>query len=243
MTIFTASQSQHERLRPTKAIVVHQSEDTSQQAVLTLHPIYHDSEIPRLSAGRLFTAFDEQCLFDILNNNFRQHQQVSFLPHNVLAITSTLLAWYVPPRVATMFFRFGKINRRLCVPWPSLIFKVSEGRLSVVAIKTRSRPTEKTRVFHAPLMNIYASTEVCTGNIRLPDSWTVDDMSAWETVIYDTYNTHTNHSATLRLTDRKSVDDQDHFHFWRDLAKQKASRFPGNVLVSKKLSIQQWLTH
>lgn len=242
MTVFSASQFQHDTLRPTKAIVVHQSDNANQQAVLTVHPIYHESVVPRLSAGRLFTRHDEQCLLDILNNNFRQHQKVSFIPRNVLAMTSTLLAWYVAPRVATMYFRFGKTNRQLRVPWPSLVFKVSEGSLSVVAIKTSSRPTETSRVFHAPLMNIYANSEVCTGNIRLPDSWTVDDMSAWERVIYDTYNTHTNHHATLRLEGRSEIGDHDHFHFWRDLAKQKASCFPNNVLVSKKLSIQQWLT-
>jgi PRTRC genetic system protein B len=95
---------------------------------------------------------------------------------------------------------------------------------------------------HAPLGNIYANTSVCTGTAALPDGVTMKDKIAWESVIFDTAFTHTNHQQTLVEPKRghhtRTGADAD---YWCN-RKGRNKPFPDRLLCPLGANLGQWIT-
>jgi PRTRC genetic system protein B len=161
----------------------------------------------------------------------RREASAPFLPPNVLSVSNRLLVWTMRGGVRPMWFANGGKPFKMDVPWPHLVVGACGRKLHVAALGGLRRPSPKTRLFHAPLMNVFDTGAVCVGNASLPESCGVDSMPGWESVLKDTGFSHVNHLRTLRTTEKQGVDNKAHLDFWRGLAKAKAASFPRERLA------------
>lgn len=118
------------------------------------------------------------------------------LPPNILYVDGRLsrknLMWYEPAQMRSM--RFDSTGKRvtLKLPMPAMLFYVEQDKLSVYALATNERPTEATKVYLAPVYNLYADSSVCMGNVKYPKE--VSDITAfvegWSSAFWSSYFTH-----------------------------------------------------
>jgi PRTRC genetic system protein B len=246
MSLFVTERRHTSRACPTvqavQALIVYETRSPShgrRDYAFSTHPINHTVRGIELGAGRMLSVEEQQRLISALLGAHVGKR--GFLPQEVLCHSPDQLAWYVPGRVRPLWFRDGTGPQHWNVPWPTLVFRVRNGRLSLAALGSRRRPGENARVFHAPLMNIHASCEMCTGNVSMPKGWSLSHRAGYERAVFDTIFTHVNHEHTLRSTSDGPVGTADHLRFWRELAHRDSRRFPIGVLVPLESNLSQWL--
>lgn len=196
-----------------------------------------------IGAGRLMSKEDvESVLRSMLEMGKRK---VSLLPPNVVSISETHIAWTVPAQVRPMLFNItGLPMKKIDVPWPRLLMVANRnGKLAVAALKTNGRVSAKTKLYQAPLMNVNANGNVCTGSATLPDECGLDQLNAWESVMFDSAFSHVNNPSTLSL-DRdkdKAVDNKAHYRFWLSLSKMKVGKFPVENLNPLRYGVDNFI--
>lgn len=182
------------------------------------------------SAAKAFAAMQGEKVLE--------HTHSGLLPANVLQFDQTKLTWWVRGRRRPMWlvrYQGSKnITIKLVVPWPSLVFHVSKKRgLQIFAIRGYRRPGAQSRLYHAPLGNVYDSGVVCLGNAE-PGGLGLESIPVWEEAIFDTRFAHINHRHTLTAEacglKRDDISESAHRKFWRKLHKQCAERFPAEAL-------------
>src|ERR1700759_3395469 len=105
------------------------------------------------------------------------------LPENVLAKTDRLLCWWTPPRQRQMFYKNAEEKCRALngkvFPQPPLVWRVSDGGLSLRALTTNRRPRADTKLAVAPYWNMSDDGTVCTGTMRRPSGLSISTIEAW----------------------------------------------------------------
>lgn len=242
-----------DELRTTHGLFFHQRKDVL--TMVTAHAVAtNDEGVPIVGPGRPLTPEDEQALLDLLMGR-EQREPVEILPPSVLYRDRHATIWWLPPMVRPMHLRrHGEGLETITTRWPSLIALVRNRSLYLVAVEGDQRPTASTPLFHAPLPNLYASTAVCTGSARLPLAMRISDLDGWESVIFDTAFTHTNHQETLRPQEpakakkgtpgrkppRKPVVVHADADYWAGRAGQ-IQPFPDGCLNPLGLTLAEWL--
>lgn len=230
---------------PNQAILFHRaSVNTNVQTVghnfATLHDIKVDEQRrPVIHEGKLMS---HDCLVSILKEmlDMKQTRSLQLLPENVIAQSDDSLVWHVPGEVRTILYKHGKKTTRMAVPYPSLIFKVTDNSLSIAAYKFKRKPSADDYIYHAPLANIYCDGKVCVGNAKCPDDSGLENIKGWESVIFDSEFTHTNHSQTLEQKGDKETSTEELYNFWKSLRGDKV--FPANRLNRMNdTTLQEWL--
>lgn len=196
-----------------------------------------------IGAGRLMSKEDvESVLRSMLEMGKRK---VSLLPPNVVSLSETHIAWTVPAQVRTMLFNItGMPMKKIDVPWPRLLMVANRnGKLAVAALKTNGRVGAKTKLYQAPLMNVYTNGNVCTGSATLPDECGIDQIKAWESVMFDSAFSHVNNPSTLFLDGdkEKAVDNKAHYRFWLSLSKKKVAKFPAEHLNPLRCGVEGFI--
>ena len=237
MSLFSVTQTEIDTPKPVMALIVNKSRAG---LAITRHVVSETASGPLIGAGTNLATSDLRELTDILRNDADSRQgKLQLLGRRILAKSASEIVWLMPAAVRPMWFRHGSKPVALDVPWPNLIVGARKGALWVAAVKT-TRITGDTRLFHSPLMNVYANCSVCLGSATPPrDGGEVAAIAGWESVLTDTLFAHTNHNRTLALGDE--VSTADHFAFWQSLAKQKARKFPHDKLVSCHLTVSAFL--
>lgn len=213
------------QFKPIGAIVLYESPNG---VVATNHDLRLNEGRTEFGPGRIMSQ-EQQSQFAALMDSRTGGQML--IPENVLLASAGRLMWYVPGAVRSLHFRVqGRKPQVITAPYPTLLFDAREEELRVYALKTRKRPDADTALYHAPLMNIYRDGRLCRGTATLPATFEVESRGEWEQAVFDTAYSHTNHSDTLNLKDKRSVSNMDHLRFWRELEKEKATRFPSRAL-------------
>ncbi|WP_347257617.1 hypothetical protein, partial [Methylocaldum sp.] len=211
---FAAGLASEPAISPRSALLFHNTENFggdywSGRCVASLHELTTDTDgASVIGAGRLLTMRDiEALLRSVLK---QQGGSIGVLPAQVLSISGTHLAWTVPARVRPMLFNMaGSPLKTLAVPWPRLLLvATANGRFAVAPLRGRARPTAKTRLYNAPLMNVGCDGVVCTGTATLPGGCGIEDMAGWEAVLFDTAFSHVNNRLTLFQENDAPVDDR-----------------------------------
>lgn len=214
-----------------------------QDFAASLHDVKIDNNgQPVIGAGRLLAREDIEAMLKSMLD--LKPAQPVLIPKNVLSCSEKHIAWTVPGRVRPILFNFpGKPLIKFDVPWPNLLLlATSDGKLSAAALKARMRPTEKTRLYHAPLMNINSFGSVCTGSAKLPVSCAIDQLPVWESVMFETAFSHINHQRTLLLSKGGDIDTHRHFKFWKALSRKNVATFPTEHLVPSGLDLGMFLS-
>jgi PRTRC genetic system protein B len=132
--------------------------------------------------------------------------------------------------------------RKLNVPWPRLLIVTNtNGKMAVAALKGNRRPTARTKLYHAPLMNVSSNGAVCTGSASVPLECGVEDIASWESVMFDTAFSHVNNPATFRLDRKKEITTKLNLRFWQSLSKQKVESFPNDRLLPMRNSLENFI--
>lgn len=228
------------RLRPTLALLVSESEGRHWEMLLTTHAVHETDERFVIGAGRVLGMEERRLVLEILSKSAREFT-TAFLPKEVVSYGSTQLAWCVPGKVRMMHFQVGSRRISINVPWPTLLLRARSHELSMVALSGRRRPTQRTPVYHAPLMNINCTGRMCAGNTKLPNGIELRERAGYEKALFDTYFTHASHNETLQLPKLTTVSNHHHMRFWRSLAEANTETFPSSALVPMGKTLDEWL--
>lgn len=130
----------------------------------------------------------------------------------------------------------------LDVPWPDLVFAATDNRISLAALATRGRPRLGTRIYHAPLFNVYESGAVCLGSAQVGEMLGTQSIPAFEDAIFGSLFSHGNFRGNLaRSHDGGVTSDADHLRFWRALSRDHVPVFPTDALVPMKTTLGAFL--
>jgi PRTRC genetic system protein B len=157
-----------------------------------------------------------------------------FLDANVLAASDGFLAWWRAPQKtlvwfdsANLFDFYGDEARKRAfsttLPIPGLVFVVDHGEFFVYAVEGEQRPTRDSILYHAPLMNVWESGEICTGNVKLPKEASSHRIKDWERAFFGSKSTHFNPRENLNYPG-------DYLGLTRDLIEGNIATTPQGVL-------------
>lgn len=174
-----------------------------------------------LGAGRAFSHEDKESLVDILMN---VDTDVEFLNPRILVKSRSLLVWYTPPQIIDV--QFKEVTHT--APIPGLVYIVrADGSLRCFAYKGK-RPNECTKLYRAPLGNVYSDGSFCTGNAKKPKDNAVASIEGWENFVLRCTNTHLGAVAVLRNVDHSEAALID---FYKGLSESGAKSFPAARLA------------
>ncbi|GAA5089336.1 prokaryotic E2 ligase family D protein [Chryseobacterium ginsengisoli] len=105
--------------------------------------------------------------------------------------------WYSKAQYRDLYFveNLGIPNGKAHIP--TLLWIADRNRISVFAIKTDRRPTEKTKLCHAPFFNIHSSGSVCMGtvDINIKKTSSLEAFTnLWQEYFFNSYFSHLMHS-------------------------------------------------
>jgi PRTRC genetic system protein B len=208
--------SKESGIRPRFAVVFHEDSETNNIVCATQHQVNSNNT---LSLGRVVSAPHISKAFSELNTGHSK-QIFSCVPETVLHDSSERLVWYKRRFIGSMWFRVGSKPQHFTVEWPSLLFIVDKAprKLRVFALSSNARPTAKSRLYHAPLMNVDVQGVLCQGTATLPNQITIETITQCENTIFDSQFTHVNHEFTLR----KKTSNKQHVVFWKRKSKTKS---------------------
>lgn len=148
------------------------------------------------------------------------------LPTNILHINPSekgTVLWYTKAQQRQLYFvdSLGITNGKAQVP--PMLWSASKSSLTVFALASDRRPTEKTPLHYVPFFNIYEKGNVCMGtvSIDIKNSASVEEfIQAWEHYFFNSYFSH---SLCENLTKTNIVN------LWKDLINTDKP-FPKEVL-------------
>lgn len=206
--------------KPIKALIIHQLSQNPfvrnglQDLIVTEHKIHQrpGDAVPMIGAGKaLSKAACRRVATQLTGIGERGCEALPvFLPENLLVASKSILCWHEPPKVRPMWF--VEAGTSVSVKWPHLVFVASEQGLRVFAVTGNKRPTPETKLYHAPLMNIYDDGRLCFGSAARPDRITVDTIPEWNAAIFDSRFSHVNHQRTIKGASTSA----EHGRWWRN---------------------------
>ncbi|MFL6305899.1 MAG: PRTRC system protein B [Candidatus Sulfotelmatobacter sp.] len=203
-------------------------------AFITRHTVSaHQAGPPTLGPAQpLTTAFVES-----LVRSLGGETKAEVLPESVLAKTNRMLCWWTPARERQMFYdnaegKCSGLNGKV-FPQPPLVWRVSDGTLSIRALTVNKRPYADTPMAVAPFWNLSDSGLVCTGSMRRPSGVSISTTKAWEKGFYESAFTHANVGRTTRHKEGFEA-------LWSSLA-GKRTRFPADALIPLTETLSQFV--
>ena len=159
------------------------------------------------------------------------------LPTNILHINPSekgTVLWYTKTQQRQIYFvdSLGIPNGKAQVP--PMLWLASKSSLTVFALASDRRPTEKTPLHYVPFFNIYEKGNVCMGtvSIDIKNSASVEEfIRAWEHYFFNSYFSH---SLCENLTKTNIVN------LWKDLIGTDKP-FPKEVLKKNNKTIKNLL--
>ena len=118
------------------------------------------------------------------------------LPTHILHINPSekgTVLWYTKSQQRQLYFVNGLSIPNGKAQVPSMLWFANKNSLSVFALASDRRPTEKTLLHYAPFFNVYENGNVCMGtvNIDIQNSASVEEfMQAWESYFFNSYFSH-----------------------------------------------------
>jgi len=205
-----------------------------QSSFITRHDVTaHKDAPPTLGPAQPLTVAFIESMVRSLSGSV----EAEVLPANVLAKADRMIAWWTPTQRRQMFYENseGKAAELSgCIfPQPPLVWRVSNGELTIRALTENMRPESSTKLAVAPFWNLSDDGRVCTGTMRRPDSVSVGAMPTWERAFYESAFTHAN---VGRLTRHECGFEG----LWAGLA-GKRQRFPLQTLIVLPQTLTQFV--
>lgn len=113
-----------------------------------------------------------------------------------------------------------------------IVWMQMENSLFLWAFKGQERPNQDTKLFQAPLFNVWGRGQVCWGSSARVSNDQVGDPKAWEKAFFESAFSHPNFTEKNRLTRRT-----DPVKFWQRMLKTPMETFPETELVALDLKV------
>lgn len=237
----TLGQSEGWRVSVRALLISTVSDGNAPATMITAHEVESKSGSAVLSEGVVFNAAHRDELLRLLTTPKRPALRPEpMMPHNVIDVRGSRLVWWIMGRTRPLYFAFGSNQARVVAPWPSLVLEASDRGLRVAALRGNRRPRASTPLCYAPLMNVGRDSLMCAGSASLPKGRSFADMDAWQAALFDTNFSHVNHERTLNSDE--AVGSGEHYQFWSQLQREKATAFPVERLVPSGQRLEQWLS-
>lgn len=149
------------------------------------------------------------------------------IPTNILHIDprgNATVLWYTKAQKAKMYFTQGLGISNGTAQVPALLWFANKRSLTIYALATDRRPTEKTVLYHAPFFNVYDTGNVCMGtvDVNIQKSASVEEfIQAWEAYFFNSYFSH--------LVNEHNPINGNCVNLWKDLINTDRV-FPKEVL-------------
>jgi PRTRC genetic system protein B len=152
----------------------------------------------------------------------------------VLIRENGTVLWYTKAQQRKLYFvdNLGIPNGKAYIL--PMVWFANKNNLSVFALASNRRPTEKTPLHYAPFFNIYENGNVCMGTVTvdIKNSASIEEfIQAWEDYFFNSYFSH---SLCENLT-RKNI-----VNLWKDLIGTDKP-FPKEVLKKNNKSLKNLL--
>ena len=104
-----------------------------------------------------------------------------------------IVVWYSKTQLRNLLFieNLGIPNGKANIP--PLLWIANRNKISVYAMNTSNRPTEKTSLYHAPFFNVNDNGAVCMGTVDISIKKTAsleEFTTAWENYFFNSYFSH-----------------------------------------------------
>lgn len=186
------------------------------QNYVTIHRIQGNS----VRAGRPITKKQLLRLCQSVMPNLKARP--AYLPPEVLSyntIDGSMLVWWRPAGVQTLFFSKDMKIKSGKAPLPPLVFIFSRGSIRTVALKDNRRPEPETEIYYTPFYN-----DGCMGNARVPVSVTAGETRGLEELFFQ--GAFTAHSTP----NLEGVEGQS---LWSSLTGSGLREFPYDCLKKR----------
>lgn len=162
-----------------------------------------------------------------------------WIGEHILMDTPNELVFFQRSFIDRLWVRNASQHYAIRVPFPALLYRVNrlDRSLRVWALDRDSRPTPKSYVYHAPLMNIGITGTVCQGNAPIPDVLSKDCSKGVVEALMKSNFSHVNHSKTLKLPNNENVSTDDYIAFFKTL--QSHIDFPTENLMPINKTINE----
>ena len=161
------------------------------------------------------------------------------LPTNILHINPNTdkgaVLWYTKAQRRQLYFVSGLDIPNGMAYVPPMIWYANKNSLSVFALASERRPTEKTPLYFTPFFNSFEDGKVCMGsvNINITNSASVEEFTkAWEDYFFNSYFSH--------LLGSNSPIKGNCVTLWKDLI-QTGKPFPKEVLKKNNKTLKNLL--
>lgn len=162
------------------------------------------------------TALEDQYSKINKNNKINKKNDLGLLDERIILMKHNKLVWkYTPKPSQFLYLKYGSSGYVGKFNWPTLVFKLENRTLSVAVLRSsKNRPTSDTRIYHAPLPNIYVNGNICLGTALLPKGNDIDEIS-------EAYlnSTKTNFLKGMTCFRNKEIKSMSHYLKW---VKEKA---------------------
>jgi len=182
---------------PQLAMIVYKNNDKSEY-YLESHKI---NDKGQLLEGKPLLQDTVQGMIDIFFDERQNQVQINgVIPENLLSFElkhsgNYTMIWYQPAEVRVLHFA-PELKLKTGEMWvPAMVYVANKNGLDVYAIKSNSRPSEKTILFRAPYFNVSDSGSVCLGNanVKKPAKTTYAALQKyWEDLFWLSEFTHVN---------------------------------------------------
>jgi PRTRC genetic system protein B len=229
-------------LLPHVALVIHSRRQNAYsngdaELVATTHPVEVGEDGRwHFKPGNVATASDQRAMGEaLLESAAKQYGAGEIMPEGMIMANEKVCAWFRPARQRFMHVAIGGERRAVNVRWPNLVMAHANGELFLAATDSKSHPDGLTKLYRAPLGNVYASTKVCLGNARVPRENGISAIEGWDKVVFDSAFTHTNCASM-----KGQESGMDVAHYWKQ-RDGKANAFPKAKLLPLDMTLAAWL--
>jgi PRTRC genetic system protein B len=162
----------------------------------------------------------------------------SILSTHILRVNpskSGSVLWYTQAQQRQLFFAetLGIPSGTAAVP--AMLWFASKQSLFVFALGSNRRPTEKTKLYHAPFFNIYDNGNVCMGtvNVQIKNTASLEAFTAsWDGYFWGSYFSH--------LMSGHNPINGNCVTLWKDLI-QTGRHFPEDALKATNKTLKNLL--
>ncbi len=184
----------------------------------------------KVLARALQTEKDKDNAF--LKSNGILHTNILYINPNT---DKGAVLWYTKAQRRQLYFVSGLDIPNGMAYVPPMIWYANKNSLSVFALASERRPTEKTPLYFTPFFNSYEDGKVCMGsvNINITNSASVEEFTkAWEDYFFNSYFSH--------LLGSNSPIKGNCVTLWKDLI-QTGKPFPKEVLKKNNKTLKNLL--
>ena len=184
----------------------------------------------KVLANALQTEKDKDNAF--LKSNGILHTNILYINPNT---DKGAVLWYTKAQRRQLYFVSGLDIPNGMAYVPPMIWYANKNSLSVFALASERRPTEKTPLYFTPFFNSYEDGKVCMGsvNINITNSASVEEFTkAWEDYFFNSYFSH--------LLGSNSPIKGNCVTLWKDLI-QTGKPFPKEVLKKNNKTLKNLL--